>query len=78
MIPFCPIIPLLGIYPKEIILKKEGGVISKKDIAAFLYGRKIGNNLNVQQRSIQSHLFFIYCIPGTMLDLGFPNGTSYN
>lgn len=35
VIPFCPIIPILSIYPKEILLKKEGGVVSKKDIAAF-------------------------------------------
>ena len=37
-----------------------------------------GEQKEKTQRSIQSHLFFIYCIPGTMLDLGFPNGTSYN
>ena len=41
VIPFCPIIPIQSIYPKEILLKKEGGVVSKKDIAAFSYDGKI-------------------------------------
>lgn len=62
VIPFCPIIPILSIYPKEILLKKEGGsCIQKGYCSIFIWWENLKQSKCPTKIHLVTFIFHLSC-----------------